>query len=306
MTSPHAPTPEAITPLADQLSPHLTAVAEHVAEHRSTGIDLEEPHLDQVKIQELERERELEPESPQQKEQAGEQVKDERQEVERNREKVGLKGEGKRRPEDSGELLGIQAELEGHVELKMEGNEEIKREQAREGDPSPSPTLPLLESIESSNHETSDTHITNTDSISEGPSNQLLLAEGRAAAGYVPAMGGMSAVQDDAAVATMPPRVDHIPESMGLFSAPMDAAAFMNYMRSSPAEFYGMGMNAMNVNHPLSLPQSSADGLLALQMASTMNIDGPFPFGQPSLDPSPAIGGQDNIVEDHHRVVSVS
>jgi len=264
----------------------------------NTGSEKPHAHPETMPESGLEQHQSREPES--------EDVKEEKQTVGGEQEQSRSEGDGERGVEANGRIMKDQSGPEGHAEPEpaVEGKEEIKGKPDRNADASPSQALPLLDSVERANHGRNDISLQVADLALEGLSEQHLLAEGRNDAEFVPVMGDRRAVQDDAAVATMPPRADQMPESMGLFPGAIDNATFMAYMQT-PANFYGMGVNGIDVNGPLSLPQTSADGLLALQMASTMNIN-PFPFGEPILDPSPTIGGLDPAVEDHHRVVSIS
>ena len=293
MTSPHAPTPEAITPQGDRNSPHLTAVAERLAENDTASTRLQEPHPNRAMMPQLGLQQQ------QAKAPEPQNIKKEKHAVDGEQARLGKDGELGGNEKATGERAG----LDEHAESKVEGRQEIKAEPERLGDAPSTMAVPLLETAGDSHHDTNAISCENADGTLDGPSNQQLLVDGRSAAEFVPTMGQRSAVQDDAAVATMPPRADQITESMGLFSGAIDNAAFMAYMQT-PANFYGMDANGMDVNGPLSLPQTSADGLLALQMASTMNMN-PFPFGETTLDPSPNISGIDTIVEDHHRVVSI-
>jgi len=258
----------------------------------------EEPQTNPGRIAELElkqqQSRESEPKD----------VKEERQSIDDEPEQPRSDMEQEQGEEGNGRVPGTRSGVEEQAESKIEDEEEIKGEPDRNGDASVTMGLPILDSAEGSSNKTNDIPHENAEATLEIVSNQQLLVEGRTAAEFVPTMGDRNAVQDDAAVATMPPRADQIPESMGLFPGAIDNATFMAYMQT-PANFYGMGTTGMDVNGSLSLPQTSADGLLALQMASTMNMN-PFSFGEPTLDPSPNIGDLDTIVEDHHRVVSIS
>ncbi|KAG9242442.1 hypothetical protein BJ878DRAFT_544257 [Calycina marina] len=286
MTSPHAPTPEVITPPAGwRDTPELTAVTEQSIDGPFGNTEQNKATTNTSQLPAQAQHPAKFPDIP---DECNRQTEPEVKAIQTPAKATGA-GEEKEDENENGKRI-IENEPE-KPEITQRQNQDVP------GDS----TLQSVETGEELPQQSNEMRIENVSTIQP-------IADGHLYPDFhaitAPIEYGMpdnitNAVSDDAAVATMPPRVNHLSDSMEIYTSSIENAALLACMQS-PADYLGIEMNTLGLDGSLDLPSTSADGLLALQVASTMS--GGFQFDQAGLDPSPNITSGDTMVEDKHRV----